>query len=288
MLKKNYKGYLYLLPALIILGVFVFYPIINTIIFSFDETKASGFKFGFGSYKYLFTDKRFLTSLFNTVIYAAIVPIISVVISLLLANTLVNLKSEKIRGMFQSIYFLPYVTSLVAIGIVWSWLFNSEYGVINYLLSFIGINPINWLGNPKWAMTALIIFAVWKSLAFNTLILTTGIASINPQYYQAAKLDQASKGTIFREITVKLVSPIIAYTYMISLIAGFKVYTEVYVLFGGRSLDGAVSTVVRYIIDRFYGDQDFPLAFAAAVVLLIVILTVTMVQRVVSRNKIHY
>ncbi|CUO94239.1 sugar ABC transporter permease [Clostridium sp. NSJ-49] len=288
MLKKNYKGYLYLLPALIILGVFVFYPIINTIIFSFDETKASGFKFGFGSYKYLFTDKRFLTSLFNTVIYAAIVPIISVVISLLLANTLVNLKSEKIRGMFQSIYFLPYVTSLVAIGIVWSWLFNSEYGVINYLLSFIGINPINWLGNPKWAMTALIIFAVWKSLAFNTLILTTGIASINPQYYQAAKLDQASKGTIFREITVKLVSPIIAYTYMISLIAGFKVYTEVYVLFGGRTLDGAVSTVVRYIIDRFYGDQDFPLAFAAAVVLLIVILTVTMVQRVVSRNKIHY
>lgn len=288
MLKKNYKGYLYLLPTLIILGVFVFYPIINTIIFSFDETKASGFKFGFGSYKYLFTDKRFLTSLFNTVIYAAIVPIISVVISLLLANTLVNLKSEKIRGMFQSIYFLPYVTSLVAIGIVWSWLFNSEYGVINYLLSFIGINPINWLGNPKWAMTALIIFAVWKSLAFNTLILTTGIASINPQYYQAAKLDQASKGTIFREITVKLVSPIIAYTYMISLIAGFKVYTEVYVLFGGRTLDGAVSTVVRYIIDRFYGDQDFPLAFAAAVVLLIVILTVTMVQRVVSRNKIHY
>lgn len=288
MLKRNYRGYIYLLPALIILGIFVFYPIINTIIFSFDETKASGFKFGFGSYKYLFTDKRFLTSLLNTVIYAAIVPILSVFISLLLANTLVNLKNEKIRGMFQSIYFLPYVTSLVAIGIVWSWLFNSEYGVINYLLSFIGIRPINWLGSPKWAMTALIIFAVWKSLAFNTLILTTGIASINPQYYQAAKLDQASKGTIFREITVKLVSPIIAYTYMISLIAGFKVYTEVYVLFGGRTLDGAVSTVVRYIIDRFYGDQDFPLAFAAAVVLLIIILTVTMIQRVASRNKIHY
>ncbi len=288
MLKRNYKGYIYLLPALIILGIFVFYPIINTIIFSFDETKASGFKFGFGSYKYLFTDKRFLKSLFNTFIYAAIVPILSVFISLLLANTLVNLKNEKIRGMFQSIYFLPYITSLVAIGIVWSWLFNSEYGVINYLLSFIGINPINWLGDPKWAMPALIIFAVWKSLAFNTLILTTGIASINPQYYQAAKLDQASNGTIFREITVKLVSPIIAYTYMISLIAGFKVYTEVYVLFGGRTLNGAVSTVVRYIIDRFYGDQDFPLAFAAAVVLLIIILTVTMLQRFASRNKIHY
>ena len=288
MLKRNFKGYLFLLPALIILGVFVFYPIINTIIFSFDETKASGFKFGFGSYKYLFTDKRFLISLLNTVIYAAIVPIISVFISLLLANTLVNIKNEKIRGMFQSVYFLPYVTSLVAIGIVWSWLFNSEYGVINYLLSLIGINPINWLGDPKFAMPALIIFAVWKSLAFNTLILTTGIASINPQYYQAAKIDQASKGTIFREITVKLVSPIIAYTYMISLIAGFKVYTEVYVLFGGRTLDCAVSTVVRYIIDRFYGDQDFPLAFAGAVVLLVIILTVTFLQRFLSRNKIHY
>lgn len=285
---KGYKGYLYLLPALIILGIFVFYPIVNTLIFSFDETKASGFVFGLGSYKYLFQDKRFIQSLFNTVIYAAIVPALSVGISLVLANTLVNLKNEKIRGIFQSVYFLPYVTSLVAIGIVWSWLFNSQYGVINYLLGLVGINPINWLNDPKYAMVALIIFAVWKSLAFNTLILTTGIASINPQYYQAAKIDQASSGTIFRKITIKLVSPMIAYTYIISLIAAFKVYTEVYVLFGGRTLDGAVSTVVRYIIDRFYGDQDFPLAFAASVVLLLIILTVTVIQKTLARNKIHY
>ena len=282
--KNKFKGYIYLLPALIILAVFVFYPIINTIIFSFDETKASGFVFGFGSYKYLFQDKRFIQS----VIYAAIVPALSVFISLLIANALANIKNEKVRGIFQSIYFLPYVTSLVAIGIVWSWLFNSEYGIINFLLEKIGINPINWLNDPKYAMIALIIFAVWKSLAFNTLILTTGIASINPQYYQAAKIDQATSGTIFRKITVKLVSPMSAYTYVISLIASFKVYTEVYVLFGGRTLDGAVSTVVRYIIDRFYGDQDFPLAFAASVVLLIIILTVTLVQKTVARNKIHY
>lgn len=285
---NKFKGYIYLLPALIILAVFVFYPIINTIIFSFDETKASGFVFGFGSYKYLFQDKRFIQSLFNTVIYAAIVPALSVFISLLIANALANIKNEKVRGIFQSVYFLPYVTSLVAIGIVWSWLFNSEYGIINFLLGKIGVDPINWLNDPKYAMIALIIFAVWKSLAFNTLILTTGIASINPQYYQAAKIDQATNGTIFRKITVKLVSPMIAYTYVISLIAAFKVYTEVYVLFGGRTLDGSVSTVVRYIIDRFYGDQDFPLAFAASVVLLIIILTVTLVQKTVARNKIHY
>ena len=286
--KKKFKGYIYLLPALIILAIFVFYPIINTIVFSFDETKASGFVFWFGSYKYLFEDKRFLQSLLNNVIYAAVVPALSVFISLLLANALANIRNEKVRGIFQSIYFLPYVTSLVAIGIVWSWLFNSDYGIINFLLGKIGIDPINWLNDPKYAMIALDIFAVWKSLAFNTLILTTGIASINPQYYQAAKIDQATNGTIFRKITVKLVSPMIAYTYVISLIAAFKVYTEVYVLFGGSTLDGAVSTVVRYIIDRFYGDQDFPLAFAASVVLLIIILTVTLVQKTVSRNKIHY
>ena len=290
MLKKTnkFKGYIYLLPALIILAVFVFYPIINTIIFSFDETKASGFVFGFGSYKYLFEDKRFLQSLLNTVIYAAVVPALSVFISLLLANALANIKSEKVRGIFQSIYFLPYVTSLVAIGIVWSWLFNSDYGIINFLLGKIGIDPINWLNDPKYAMIAVVIFAVWKSLAFNTLILTTGIASINPQYYQAAKIDQATNGTIFRKITVKLVSPMIVYTYVISLIAAFKVYTEVYVLFGKNTLDGAVSTVVMYIIDRFTDDQDFPLAFAASVVLLIIILTVTLVQKTVTRNKIHY
>ena len=288
MLKKKYKGYIYLLPALIILGVFVFYPIIYTIIFSFDETKASGFKFGLGTYKYLFSDKRFTQSLFNTVIYAIIVPFLSVFISLLVANALANIKNEKVRGFLQSVYFLPYVTSLVAIGIVWAWLFNSEYGIINFLLSKVGISPINWLNDPKFSMVALIIFAVWKSLAFNTLILTTGIASINPQYYQAAKIDQAKSGTIFRKITIPLVSPMIVYTYIISLIASFKVYTEVYVLFSGRTLNGAVSTVVRYIIDRFYGDQDFPLAFAAAVVLLIIILTVTLVQKTVIRNKVHY
>ena len=288
MLKKGRKGYLYLLPALILLGIFVFYPIIYTIIFSFDETKAAGFKFGFGTYQYLFSDKRFIQSLLNTVIYAVIVPFLSVTISLIVANALANIKNEKVRGFFQSVYFLPYVTSVVAIGLVWSWLFNSEYGIINFILGAFGIDKINWLNDPKYAMTALIIFAVWKSLAFNTLILTTGIASINPQYYQAAKIDQAKSGTIFRKITIPLVSPMIAYTYMISLIASFKVYTEVYVLFGGRTLDGKVSTVVRYIIDRFYGDQDFPLAFAASVILLLIILTVTMVQKVLTRNKIHY
>ena len=125
---------------------------------------------------------------------------------------------------------------------------------------------------------------VFPSLTFMLICIRT----INPQYYQAAKIDQATSGTIFRQITVKLVSPMIAYTYVISLIASFKVYTEVYVLFGGRTLDGAVSTVVRYIIDRFYGDQDFPLAFSASVVLLVIILTVTLVQKTVARNKIHY
>ncbi|MEF9960687.1 MAG: sugar ABC transporter permease [Niameybacter sp.] len=285
---KSYKGYLYLLPALVILGVFVFYPIINAIVFSFDETKAAGYSFGFGSYGYLFKDKRFIQSLLNTVVYAAIVPLLSVGLSLILANALANLKNEKIKGVFQSIYFLPYVTSLVAIGVVWSWLFNSQYGIINHLLGLIGINPINWLSDPNWAMPALVIFAVWKSLAFNTLILTTGIASINPQYYQAAKIDQATNSTIFRKITIPLVSPIILYTYIISLIAGFKVYTEVFVLFNGRTLNGRISTVVMYIIDRFYGDQDFPLAFAAAVVLLVIILTVTLIQRTIASNKVHY
>lgn len=285
---KSYKGYLYLLPALIILGIFVFYPIVNTFIGSFDQTKADGFVFGFGSYQYLFTDKRFISSVLNTVVYAAIVPLLSVSLSLVLANSLASIKNEKVKGVFQSIYFLPYVTSLVAIGVVWSWLFNSQYGIINHLLQLVGLNGVDWLNNPKYAMTALVIFAVWKSLAFNTLVLTTGIASINPQYYQAAKIDQATNGTIFRKITIPLVSPIILYTYIISLIAAFKVYTEVYVLFGGRTLDGAVSTVVMYIIDRFYGDQDFPLAFAASVILLLIILTVTMVQRTLARNKVHY
>ncbi len=174
--KNKFKGYIYLLPALIILAVFVFYPIINTIIFSFDETKASGFVFGFGSYKYLFQDKRFIQSLINTVIYAAIVPALSVFISLLIANALANIKNEKVRGIFQSIYFLPYVTSLVAIGIVWSWLFNSEYGIINFLLGKIGISPINWINLHNFEFIDFIIFDVLIFFGFNILILTTVFA----------------------------------------------------------------------------------------------------------------
>ena len=285
---KNIKGYIYLLPALITMGIFVLYPIINTVIFSFDETKSPGFVFGLGSYTALFEDERFIRSIGNTLLYAVVVPFLSVVISLLLANALVNIKNQKVRGVFQSIYFLPYVTSLVAIGVVWSWLFNSDYGIINHVLGIVGIEPIAWLSDPKWAMPALVIFAVWKSLAFNTIILTTGMATINPEYYKAARVDGATSGTIFRRITVKLVSPMILYTYIISLIAAFKVYTEVFVLFGGRTLDGSVSTMVQYIIDRFYTDQDFPLAFAASIVLLIIILTVTLVQRTIAKNKIHY
>lgn len=285
---KNIKGFVYLAPALITLGIFTVYPIINAIINSFDETKSEGFVFGLGSYQALFEDQRFITALGNTTVYAVVVPIISVVLSLLLANALINVKNEKVRGFFQSVYFLPYVTSMVAIGVVWSWLFNSEYGVINHLLGFIGIDAIAWLNDPKWGMTALIIFAVWKTLAFNTLILTTGMATINPQYYQAAKIDGANSQTIFRRITIKLVSPMILYTYIISLIGAFKVYTEVFVLFGGRTLDGSVSTVVQYIIERFYTDQDFPLAFAGSIVLLVIILTVTLVQRTIAKNKIHY
>ncbi len=285
---KNWKGYLYLIPAIVVLSIFVFYPIVNALIFSFDGMQKPGYQFGFGSYEYLFKDLRFRKSIVNTVLYAAIVPFVSVFLSLVLANFLASIKNERIKGAFQSIYFLPYVTSLVAIGVVWSWLFNSQYGMINYLLSFIGIGEIKWLSDPRFAMPALMIFAIWKSLAFNTLILTTGIASINPQYYQAAKIDQASDRTIFRRITIPLVSPIIVYTYIISLIASFKVYTEAFVLFNGKTLDNAVSTMVRYIIDRFYVDQDFQLAYAGAVVLLIIILTVTCVHKTLTRNKVHY
>ena len=281
-------GYLYLIPAITVLSVFVFYPIINAVIFSFDGMQKAGYQFGIGSYTFLFKDLRFKKSLINTIVYAAIVPFVSIFLSLVLANLLATLKNEKIKGFFQSIYFLPYVTSLVAIGVVWSWLFNSQYGMINYLLSFIGVGEIKWLSDPTFAMPALMIFAVWKSLAFNTLILTTGIASINPQYYQAAKIDQATSQTIFRKITIPLVSPIIVYTYIISLIAAFKVYTEAFVLFNGKTLDNTVSTMVRYIIDRFYIDQDFQLAYAGAVVLLVIILTVTFVQKTIARNRVHY
>lgn len=209
---------------------------------------------------------------------------ITVGLSLLLAVAL-NSKIH-FRGLFQTLYFLPYVSSTVAIGIVWSWIFHSRYGILNYILGRFGIAPVQWLNDPHTAMAALIIFSIWKGLSFDIVIFLAGLQNIDPQYYMAARVDAAPQHRVFFHITVPLVSPMIVYVFILEIINSFKVYTEIYSLFGGKAGPAnSVMTVVFYIYDQFYGNFNFSVAAAAAVVLFFIILLVTLLQLRITRKK---
>ena len=286
---RDFKGYLYLMPALIILLVFTAYPLFKAFLMSFQEDYSiiNGSYDGINleNYRELFEDDDFLKALTNTSIYVVFVVPISIVLSLVVA-VLINNCGKRSKGIFQTLYFLPYVTSVIAIGIVWSWIFNSNYGLLNYFLSFFGIDPIPWLNEPDYALPALIIFSIWKSMAFNILIFLSGLSMISQDIYQAARIDSTPRLRVFFRITVPQLKPIIVYAFMMGFINAFKVYNEVFSLFQGKAgpADSAI-TVVYYIYDKFYNSADYGVASAAAVVLFIIIMVLTMIQRYVTRDK---
>ena len=286
--KKSMKGYLYLMPALIIMMVFTIYPLAKAVIMSFYENyniiSGNYSSIGLDNYRELFADAVFLKALKNTSIYVVFVVPCSIALSLLIA-VLLNSKI-KCQGVFQTIYFLPYVTSVIAIGIVWSWIFNSNYGLLNYILSWFGIEAIPWLNSPDYALSALIIFSIWKSMAFDILIFLAGLQTISPDLYNAARVDSTPRWRVFTKITIPGISPMIAYAFIMGMINAFKVYNEVFSLFKSNAgpANSAI-TVVYYIYDKFYNSANYGVASAAAVVLFVIILALTMVQRVVSGRK---
>ena len=285
---NRYKAYLYLLPSILILTVFTIYPLIKAIVMSFQEgysiIDGSFDGINLANYIELFSDDVFVKALTNTSIYVVFVVPVSIILSLVLA-VLIN-DTVRAKPVFQTIYFLPYVTSVIAIGIVWSWIFNSNYGLLNYILSFFGIPSIPWLNDPRYALAALIIFSIWKSLAFNILIFLAGLQSISPEIYQAARIDSTPRTRVFFKITVPQLKPILVYAFLLGLINAFKVYNEDFSLFQSKAgpANSAI-TVVYYIYDKFYNSNDYGVASAAAVVLFVIILALTMLQRAVTRDK---
>ncbi len=286
--KKSFKGYLYLLPSIIIMVCFTLYPLARAIIMSFlgnyniiDETYSS---IGFENYKKLFADPNFARSLRNTSIYVICVVPASIILSLIIAVLINNCK--KLKGFFQTVYFLPYVTSVIAIGIVWRWMFNSNYGLINAVLGWFGIDPVQWLNLPQYAMPALIIFAIWKSMAFNILIFLAGLQTIPEDIYKAAKIDSTPRLRVFTKITVPSLAPMIVYSSVIGMIGAFKVYNEVFSLFGGTAGPAnSATTIVYYIYDKFYNSYKYGVAAAGSVVLFIIILALTQIQLRVTGEK---
>ncbi len=286
--KKSYKGYLYLLPSIFIMVAFTIYPLIRAVIMSFLGDYSiinNGYdSIGFENYKNLFADPDFAKSLKNTSIYVVCVVPASIFLSLIVAVLINNCR--RFKAFFQTVYFLPYVTSVIAIGIVWRWMFNSNYGLINYFLGLFGIDPVQWLNLPQHAMPALIIFAIWKSMAFNILIFLAGLQTIPEDIYRAARIDSTPRLRVFTRITVPQLAPMIVYSSVIGMIGAFKVYNEVFSLFQGKAgpANSAI-TIVYYIYDKFYNSYKYGVAAAGSVVLFLIILALTQIQLRVTGEK---
>lgn len=294
--RNDRKAWLYLLPALLFLGFFLVYPLVDVFVYSFEEgyNSASQTFFGVGMYNYSYVlhDPYFLQALKNTFILVIITVPVSTGLALLISVGLSSI--EKLRRLYQTVYFLPYVTNTLAVGLVFMILFKqTPYtdGLANLILSWFSAGPVDFIGGPYWAkMFVLCFYTVWVVLPFKILILTSALASVNRDYYNAARLDGASGWTIFRRITLPMISPTVFYLVITGFIGAFKAYSDAVALFGTDLNASEMNTIVGYVYDMLYGNSGgYPsYASAAAVLLFAIVLTITVINLLVSRKHVHY
>ncbi len=290
------KGWLYLLPALLFLGVFMVYPLIDVFIYSFEEgyNSASQTFFGVGTYNYgyVLRDPYFLQALKNTFILVAITVPLSTLIALLLSVALASV--ETLRNLFQTVFFLPYVTNTLAVGLVFMILFQkTEYteGLINLIITFFGGTTVDFIDGPYWAkMFVLCLYTIWIVLPFKILILTSALLGVDETYYNSARVDGTSKFRTFMRITLPMISPMIFYLFITGCIGAFKAYSDAVALFGTDLNAAEMNTIVGYVYDMLYGDSGgYPsYASAAAIILFTIVLTITCINLLVSKKNVHY
>ena len=294
--KQNRKGWLYLLPAILFLGAFMVYPLVDVFIYSLEE----GFNFasqsysgvGLYNYSYVLHDPYFLQAVKNTFILVMITVPLSTGLALLISVGLSSI--QKLREWFQTIYFLPYVTNTLAVGLVFMILFKkTPYtdGLANLILGWFGAAPIDFIDGPYWAkMFVLCFYTVWVVMPFKVLILTSALASVNEQYYQAAKIDGTPAWRTFLRITLPMISPTLFYLIITGFIGAFKAYSDAVALFGTDLNAAEMNTIVGYIYDMLYGNSGgYPsYASAAAVILFTIVLTITCINLLVSKKHVHY
>lgn len=296
MKNSNFKGWLYLLPAILFLGAFMVYPLIDVLIYSFEE----GFNFasqsyegvGTFNYSYVLRDPYFLKALKNTFILVAVTVPLSTALSVLISVALSSIK--KLRELFQTIYFLPYVTNTLAVGLVFMILFKQtpySDGLANLVLGLFGMSPVDFIGGPYWAkMLVLCVYTIWVVMPFKVLILTGALASVDETYYNAAKVDGTSKWRTFTKITLPMISPTLFYLIITGFIGAFKAYSDAVALFGVDLNAAEMNTIVGYIYDMLYGNSGgYPsYASAAAIILFCIVLTITCINLLVSKKHVHY
>ena len=294
--QKNYKGFLYLLPAFLFLGFFLIYPLIDVFVYSFQENYnfASQTYTGVGlyNYQYVLRDPYFLQALKNTFLLVVITVPLSTGLALLISLCLSSI--QKLRDLFQTVFFLPYVTNTLAVGLVFMILFKKTAysdGFINLLLNTLGISSVDFLSGPYWAkMLVLCLYTVWIVMPFKILILTSSLASVNEQYRSAARIDGASRSRIFWRITLPMISPSLFYLIITGFIGAFKAYSDAVALFGTDLNAAGMNTLVGFVYDMLYGRSGgYPsYASAAAIFLFAIVLTITCVNLLVSKKHVHY
>lgn len=293
---SSLKGWLYLLPAMLFLIVFMVYPLIDVFIYSFEEgyNSASQTYFGVGGYNYSYVlhDPYFLQAVKNTFILVIITVPLSTGIALLISAGLNSIKP--LRDLFQTVYFLPYVTNTLAVGLVFMILFKKTAysdGLINLLITWFGGNSVDFIDGPYWAkMFVLCFYTIWVVMPFKILILTSALSSVNQEYYNAAKVDGTSKFRTFMRITLPMISPMIFYLIITGFIGAFKAYSDVVALFGTDLNAAEMNTIVGYVYDMLYGDSGgYPsYASAAAIILFAIVLTITCINLLISKKNVHY
>lgn len=294
--KQSLKGWLYLLPAMIFLGLFMVYPLVDVFIYSFEEGYNSAsqtfFDTGLYNYRYVLRDPYFLQALKNTFILVGITVPVSTGIALLISTGLASIKP--LRNLFQTIYFLPYVTNTLAVGLVFMILFKkTPYtdGLVNLIINWFGGSSVDFIDGPYWAkMFVLCFYTVWVVMPFKILVLTSSLASVKQDYYNAAKIDGTSKWRMFTRITLPMISPSLFYLIITGFIGAFKAYSDAVALFGSNLNTAEMNTIVGYVYDMLYGNSGgYPsYASAAAIILFAIVLTITCINLLVSKKHVHY
>ena len=294
--QNNRKAWLYLLPAMAFLGVFLVYPLVDVLVYSFEEgfNFASQTCFGIGlyNYRYVLSDPYFLQALKNTLILVLITVPVSTGLALLISLGLSSI--GKLRQLYQTIFFLPYVTNTLAVGLVFMILFKKtpySDGLANLVLGLFGAAPVDFISGPYWAkMLVLSLYTIWIVMPFKILILTSALAGVNPTYYAAARVDGTGRLRIFTKITLPMISPTVFYLIITGFIGAFKAYSDAVALFGVDLNSAGMNTLVGYVYDMLYGNSGgYPsYASAAAMLLFAIVLTITCINLLVSRKHVHY
>lgn len=296
MKKNNLKGWLYLLPAIAFLAAFMLYPLIDVIIYSLEEgynfTSQTSMGTGFYNFSYVLRDPYFLQALKNTCILVAITVPLSTGLAIVISLGLNSI--EKLRNMFRTVYFLPYVTNTLAVGLVFMILFKKTAysdGLVNMLINMFGGQSVDFIDGPYSAkMFVLCFYTIWIVMPFKILILTSALASVDKTYYMAAKIDGTSPSRIFFRITLPMISPTVFYLVITGFIGAFKAYSDSVALFGTDLNAAGMNTLVGYVYDMLYGTSGgYPsYASAAALLLFSIVLTITVINLLVSNRRVHH